>query len=108
MSQAEHYAYRVLWSAEDDGYVGLVAEMPSLSWVADSPEEAFTGIRQLAAEVVADMATTDETPPEPIADRSFSGKFMVRIPPESHRRLVLDAAEQHVSVNRLVAARLAA
>jgi predicted HicB family RNase H-like nuclease len=41
-----------------------------------------------------------------IADRVFSGKFMIRIPPEMHRQLTIDAAEQHVSLNRLVSSRL--
>jgi predicted HicB family RNase H-like nuclease len=35
------------------------------------------------------------------------GRFHVRVPPELHRQLVLDAAEQHVSLNRLVSSRLA-
>lgn len=40
------------------------------------------------------------------ADRSYSGKFVVRLTPEAHRRLAIDAAEQNVSINRLVASRL--
>lgn len=32
----------------------------------------------------------------------------VRIPPEVHRRLVIEAEEQNVSLNRLVSAKLAA
>ncbi|MBB6118223.1 toxin-antitoxin system HicB family antitoxin [Nocardiopsis algeriensis] len=107
MSTADHYAYRVLWSAEDSAYVGTVAELPSLSWIADTRSEAFEGIQQLAADVVADMVRNGEQPPEAIADRTFSGRFQVRVPPEVHRQLALEAAEQNVSLNRLVSARLA-
>ena len=32
---------------------------------------------------------------------------MVRVPPETHRKLVIKAAEEGVSLNRLVSARLA-
>ena len=53
------------------------------------------------------MRTTGEAVPEPIADRSYSGKFMVRVPPESHRALAMQAAEQGVSLSRLVSTRLA-
>jgi predicted HicB family RNase H-like nuclease len=105
VSVAEHYAYRVVWSAEDEAYVGTVAEIPSLSWVADHRAEAFEGIQRLAA-VVDEMTDSGEEPPEAIADRPFSGKFMVRVPPEQHRRLAPEAAEQRVSLNRLAAARL--
>ena len=103
----DHYTYRVTWSAEDDEYVGLCAEFPSLSWLAPTPEEAFAGIRQVVSEALEDMLAGNETRPAPIADRTYSGKFIVRVPPETHRALALQAAEDGVSLNRLVSARLA-
>ena len=102
----DRYTYRVTWSAEDGEYVGLCAEFPSLSWLTDTPEGAFSGIRRLVSESLADMPSNGETPPEPIADRTYSGKFMVRVPPETHQMLAMQAAEQGVSLNRLVSARL--
>ncbi|MFT3889433.1 MAG: toxin-antitoxin system HicB family antitoxin [Arachnia sp.] len=106
MTNPDHYTYRVRWSAEDAAFVGSAAEFPSLSWCAEDPASALTGIRSLIDDVVADMVETGESPPEAIADRTYSGKFMVRIPPEAHRQLALEAAEQHVSLNRLAAVRL--
>ncbi|WP_067604921.1 type II toxin-antitoxin system HicB family antitoxin [Nocardiopsis listeri] len=108
MNGAEHYAYRVRWSAEDEAFVGTVAEFPSLSWVEPTGGEAFDGIRRLAADTIEDMVESGEEPPRPIAERDYSGKFQVRVPPELHRRLVIEAAEQNVSLNRLAALRLAA
>lgn len=105
---ADHYTYRVRWSIEDEAFVGTVAELASLSWISDTQPEAFAGIRSLVADVLEDMEATGETAPEAIADRSYSGKFMVRLTPEAHRQLALDAAEQRVSINRLAANRLAA
>lgn len=106
MTNAEHYTYRVRWSAEDASYIGTVAEMPSLSWAAETQADAFSGIRSLVTDVLDDMLANDETPPDAIADRSYSGKFIVRVTPEVHRQLAIDAAEQHVSLNRLAASRL--
>lgn len=63
----DRYTYRVTWSQEDEEYVGLCAEFPSLSWLATSPEEALAGIRAAVADVVADMETSGELVPEPIA-----------------------------------------
>ena len=103
----DHYTYRVTWSAEDDESVGLCAEFPSLSWLAPTLEEAFAGIRQVVSEALEDMLAGNETPAAPIADRTYSGKFIVRVPPETHRALALQAAEDGVSLNRLVSARLA-
>lgn len=104
--QDDHYTYRVIWSEEDGEYVGLCAEFPGLSWLASEPEGAFHGIRQLVADVVRDMQQSGETIPQPIAGKKFSGRFMVRIPPELHRQLTLEAAEAGISLNRLASDRL--
>ena len=104
----EHYTYRVTWSAEDGEHVGLCAEMPSLSWLADTPEAALSGIRAVVAEVVSDLLSSGEPVPEPLAERNYSGEFRVRIPPALHRKLAMDAHEQQVSLNRRVSAKLAA
>jgi predicted HicB family RNase H-like nuclease len=103
----DHYTYRVTWSQDDNEHVGLCAEFPSLSWLDKSPENALKGIRQLVAEVVTDMKKTGEEIPEPIASKNYSGKFIVRVPPEVHRHLALEAAESGVSINRIVSAKLA-
>ena len=69
----DRYTYQVTWSSEDDEYVGLCAEFPSLSWLAATPDEAFSGIREIVADCIADMHSTGETPPEPKADRASVG-----------------------------------
>ncbi len=104
--QDSKYTYRVTWSEEDKEYVGLCAEFPSLSWLARTPEAALKGIRRLVNKVVADMTRNAEAIPEPIATRRFSGKFMVRVPPDVHRNLAIQAAEAGVSLNRLASAKL--
>lgn len=105
--KADHYTYRITWSAEDGEYVGLCAEFPSLSWLEPTQDAAFAGIRQLVADCIEDMRANDETPPEPLAERTYSGRFLVRVPPETHRALAIRAAEEGISLNRLVSARLA-
>jgi len=52
------------------------------------------------------MIASKEPVPEPIAARQFSGKFVVRIPPDVHRHLAIQAAEAGVSLNRLASAKL--
>jgi len=105
--QNDHYTYRVTWSEDDQEYVGLCAEFPSLSWLASSPEAALRGVRRVVAEVVADMKRSRESIPEPLSSRKFSGKFMVRVPPDVHRELTVEAAEAGVSLNRLATVKLA-
>ena len=62
-----HYTYRITWSAEDGEHLGRCAEFPSLSWLAPTPGEALSGIRELVSGVLADMQANGESPPEPFA-----------------------------------------
>jgi predicted HicB family RNase H-like nuclease len=102
----DKYTYRVMWSEEDGEYIGLCAEFPSLSWLAKTQEKALSGIRETVQQVIRDMQSTGEPIPEPLTTRRYSGKFTVRVPPEVHRKLSIQAAESRVSFNRLVSARL--
>ena len=102
----DRYTYRVVWSEEDGEYVGLCAEFAGLSWLAATPELALRGIRKVTCEAIADMTAAGEAVPEPLAGKRYSGKFMVRVPPDVHRRLAVEAAEAGVSLNRLVSSRL--
>lgn len=104
--KVDRYTYRVTWSEEDREYVGLCAEFPSLSWLEKSQEKALLGIRKIVAETVTDLKRTKEPVPEPLSARPYSGKFMVRVPPEVHRMLAMKAAESGVSLNRLVSSKL--
>jgi predicted HicB family RNase H-like nuclease len=104
--KADRFTYRVTWSAEDNEYIGLCAEFPSLSWLARTPEDALSGIRKIVRAAIEDMEDAGELIPTPLSVKHYSGQFRVRIPPEVHRSLAVQAAEQGVSLNRLASAKL--
>jgi len=66
----------------------------------------FFFIRKVVSEVVKDMQDSGEIVPEPISCKRYSGKFMLRIPPELHRKIAIQAAENGVGLNRLASAKL--
>ena len=53
------------------------------------------------------MEKRGEAVPQPFGLKRYSGIFQVRVPSEVHRELAIKAAEQGVSLNRLVSSRLA-
>lgn len=101
------YTYRVFFSDEDEEFVAVCAELPGLSWLDKNPEKALAGIRKVARDAVKLLVKDGDEIPDPLAARKYSGNFKVRVPPEVHRKLVIEAAEQGVSLNRLASAKLA-
>ena len=58
--EVDKYTYRVTWSEEDEEFIGLCAEFQSLSWLAETPEDALKGIRKIVRSCVKDMASGGE------------------------------------------------
>ncbi|MEO3742219.1 toxin-antitoxin system HicB family antitoxin [Plantactinospora sp. B5E13] len=106
--EVTHYTYRVTWSAQDNEFVATCAEFPSLSWLASSQIEALQGLQDVLRDVVADMQQRGEEVPEPFAERSYSGKFNVRVGESLHRELAIHAAEDGLSLNQYVLRKLTA
>ena len=87
---------------EDQEYVGLCAEFPSLSWLNEDRNEAINGIVRVVQEVLEDMEKTGEKPPVPLTSREYSGELRIRMPPAVHQRLAIRAAEEKISLNKLI------
>lgn len=105
---AARYTYRVSWSGEDGQFVATCLEFASLSWLADSQSEALHGIVEMVGEVLADLRSQHEPVPEPLSERTYSGKFNLRVGESLHRNLALEAAAQRLSLNQYVVRRLSA
>ena len=107
ITDTARYSFHVTWSPEDAEFIATCVEFPSLSWLAGTPEKALTWLRIVVDEVVDDMRANDEPVPEPLSTRHYSGKFQLRLGEDLHRRLVTEAAEQHLSLNQYVTRKLA-
>ena len=103
----KYYSYQVHWSDEDDAYVAKVAEFPLLSADGPTASEAIDEMKNVVAMAIELMEEDGDPIPEPLSQKSYSGKFVVRIPPMLHAELAKGAAEQGVSLNRYVALKLA-
>ena len=108
LPRQELYTYRVEWSEDDQEFVGTVAEFPSLSYLAPTSTEAFAGIREVVADTLEILEEDGREAPEPFSQRSFSGRFNLRVSPQLHRRLVQQAALSHQSLNQYVSQQLEA
>ena len=103
---ADRYTYRLAWSAKDKEFIATVVEFPSLSWLADTREAALEGLTSVVEEVLQDMLAEGEAIPAPWDERTFSGKFNLRLGPDLHKKVALEAAERHESMNTYVVKQL--
>jgi hypothetical protein len=55
MTEIDDYCYYAIWSEDDNQYVGLCDEFPSLCWLEPFIEDAIKGIRRCVAEMLADL-----------------------------------------------------
>ena len=99
----EHYRYAIEWCALDGEFVATVTEFPSLSWLAMTQIEALRGVEALVKSVIDDMIESGEGVPEPLSERKFSGRVVVRVDPSVHRKLVTDALRHGTSLNKYAA-----
>lgn len=107
MYDVNHYTYHVKWSPEDGAFIARVAEFKSLSAHSEvSQEDALREAKELVQFVLEDLQESGEEIPAPHSLRDYSGRFNVRMTPDLHRELVLEAERQNVSLNHLVVTKL--
>ena len=102
LAPADRYTYRIGWSVQDAEFVATVVEFPSLSWCAKTRESALKGLTSVVEEVLQDMLAEGEEIPKPWDERTFSGKLNLRLGPDLHKKVALDAAERHESINSYI------
>lgn len=102
------YIYSVVWSEEDDAFIGRVLEFPSLAAHGSTQAKALGEIQSVVEHACEDLQDSGEALPEPLNKRRYSGTLNVRLPKYLHRQLAIEAAEEGVSLNQLISTKLAA
>ncbi|WP_395308335.1 toxin-antitoxin system HicB family antitoxin [Mycobacterium sp. AMU20-3851] len=102
----KQYTYRAMWSPTEQCYIGHCLEFPGLRGRGQTAGEAIAAVERLVNEDVAGALAADWKPPDSLTDREYSGKFVLRLTPELHAHLAVEAAEQRVSLNQWVVQKL--
>lgn len=101
--------YRIEMVPDEGGWFVSIAELPGCISQAATPEEAVEMIRDAQRMWLQVALETGIPIPEPSStdERTYSGKFNVRVSRSLHRDLVRAAASEGVSLNLYVATTLA-
>lgn len=93
------YSINVQWSDEDECFVALVPEFPTLSAFGETQEEALAEAK-VALQGFIDIYKEDGTSlPEPKYVPTHSGQLRIRLPKTLHSELAKEAERQGVSLN---------
>jgi predicted RNase H-like HicB family nuclease len=101
------YSFRVVWSAEDSAYVATCPELPGVSALGESVEDALREAKVAAELYIEDVIESGGALPEPQTVQAYSGQFRVRLSKHHHRQAALAAADENISLNQWVATAVA-
>ncbi len=96
------WTFHFEWSDADNCYIASVAELPGCKTDGETIEEALDMIRNALQEYIETFLELGKEIPEPAKLKDYKGKFLLRISPEKHYKLVKKAASQGKSLNKLL------
>lgn len=99
-NQDDRFGYSVFWWSEDRMWIAQSVEFPSLSGVGETPDEALKEAQEVVRASVQSLEEDGEPVPQPVATREYKGKIALRIAPDTHRLVALQAAEAGLSINQ--------
>ena len=104
---AARYLKIVEWSAADKCFVGRCPGLFFGGCHGADETDVYREVCQLVEEHVAQLLASKETLPPTTAGKSYSGKFVVRVGPDLHKKAAIKASTRGESLNQFVAEAIA-
>jgi predicted HicB family RNase H-like nuclease len=104
---AHRYLKIVEWDDDDQCYVGSAPPLIGQSCHGKTESEVIKQLQAIVEEWVELLLVDGKPLPKGTADKRFSGKFVVRLSPETHRKVALKAMARGESLNEFVSETLA-
>ena len=101
------FSLHLLYDEQDGDWVAHFVELPMVSAFEKTPEKAIKELKVAWKGVKQSYLNRGEQMPLAPSKKSYSGQFNVRIDKRLHRALAIEASQANVSLNALVAQKLA-
>lgn len=100
----KQYQYTIMDVSEDGetAYQAVVPKFPGIYVFADTPEELPSLVREALEDVIRLYQKEGKSLPKPDRQSSYSGKFVLRVAPVVHERLVQLASASQTNLNQYV------
>jgi predicted HicB family RNase H-like nuclease len=105
--EARKYLKVVEWSKEDGCYIGSAPPLIGQCCHGDTEANVMAQLAVIVEEWVESLLRDGKPLPATTANKDFSGKFLVRISPDLHKKAALKAQARGESLNQFVAEAIA-
>ena len=106
MKDSDRYLKIVEWSEEDGCYVGVCPGMMLGGVHGEDEAEVYRELCQVVDEWIVIHREDGEHLPPATAGKQYSGKFVLRLGSDLHKRLAIEALRAEESLNSLCVRRL--
>ena len=97
------YPRVIEWNEADGVFIGSAPPLIGQCCHGDTEAEVAAQLATIVGDLVADVLDGKMPEPKPPATKVYSGKFLVRITPELHKKASLKAMSRGDSLNQFVA-----
>ena len=100
---AKRYLKIVEWSDEDRCYIGSAPPLVGQACHGKTEADVIKQLQVIVEEWVEILLREGKPLPQPATKKRYSGKFVVRVTPDLHKRAALKAMARGDSLNQFVA-----
>src|SRR6266568_2337459 len=98
--------YHISLRRDEGDYFAEVDELPGCIADGSSPNQAIKNLRQAMKSWMESRLAAGLQMPEPRSTSAYSGRILVRMPRDLHRKLAETAASESVSLNQYIVSAL--
>ena len=104
----DKYLKIVEWSNEDNCYIGTSPGLFDGGVHGQNEAKVFKELCEVVEDTIEIMKNSGKSLPKPTANKQFSGKIALRIPPDLHKAVAVKAMQEGKSINKLIQHKLEA
>ncbi|MCP4706854.1 MAG: toxin-antitoxin system HicB family antitoxin [candidate division Zixibacteria bacterium] len=105
---SDRYLKIVEWSDEDNCYIGTSPGLFDGGVHGEDEAKVFSKLCVVVEDTITIMNDSGKPLPKPTANKQFSGKIALRIPPDLHKAVAIKAMQEGESINKHIQHKLEA
>lgn len=106
LNKVDKYTYFTYWSQDDGVFISECSEFPGLKAHGKTQEASLKEIKKAVSGAIEWLKEEGKLIPEPLSLHQFSGRLVLRMPKDLHKKLAIQASQSGVSLNQFLLSKL--